>query len=76
MRTWNVCYRAFVLKAINDALPLDPGLLEIDEKTNGPAGSSQIIETLRGMFVGKTLYALQLDNQYVFDQNIRKIFSD
>jgi len=36
-------------KSMDDALPLDFGILEIDEKTDGPAGGSQIVETLRAV---------------------------
>jgi hypothetical protein len=41
--------------SMNDPFPLDFGLLEIDQKTEGPAGSSQIVEALRGMFIGEAL---------------------
>ena len=34
---------------MDDALPLDFGLLEIDRKTEGPAGGSQVVEALRGV---------------------------
>jgi hypothetical protein len=50
------------LKPIDDALPLDFGFLEIDKKTQGPARGSQIVETLRGVFVGETLDTFQLDD--------------
>src|SRR5260370_39484457 len=59
---------------MDDTLPLDLGLLEIDEKTEGPAGGSQIVETLRDVFVGEVLYTLQLDHQHVFDEDVSKIF--
>ena len=36
-------------KSKNDSLPLDFGLLEIDEKTHSPAGGPQIVETLGGV---------------------------
>ena len=55
---------------MDDTLPLDFGLLEIDEKTDGPAGGSQIVETLRDVFVGEVLYALQLDHEHVFDEDV------
>ena len=61
---------------MDDTLPLDFGLLEIDEKTEGPAGGSQIVETLRGVFVGEALHTFQLDHQHVFDEDISTVFSD
>ena len=60
---------------MDDTLPLDFGLLEIDWNTEGPAGGSQIVETLRGVFVGEALHTLQLDHQDVFDDDISKVFS-
>ena len=43
------------LKSVDDSLPFDLGFLEIDEQTQSPARGSQIVETLRGVFVGETL---------------------
>jgi len=40
-----------------DPLPFDLWFLEIDQKTEGPAGSSQIVEALRGMLIGEALDA-------------------
>ena len=60
---------------MDNALPLDFGLLEIDEKTDGPAGGSQIVETLRGVLAGEPLHTFQLDHQYVFDEQVGKVFS-
>ena len=61
---------------MDDTLPLDLGLLEIDEKTNGPAGGSQIVETLRCVLAGEPFHTFQLDHQHVFDEQIGKVFSD
>ena len=61
---------------MDDTLPLDLGLLEIDEKTNGPAGGSQIVETLRCVLAGEPFHRFQLDHQHVFDEQIGKVFSD
>jgi hypothetical protein len=64
------------LKPEDDTLPFDFGLLEIDEKTKGLAGGSQIVETLRGVFVDEALDTFQLDHQHVFDEDIGKVFSN
>ena len=61
---------------MDDSFPFDFGLLEIDEKTNGAAGGSQIVLTLRGVFVGETLDTFQLNHQHTFDQDIRKVFAN
>ena len=61
---------------MHDPLPLDFGLLEIDEKTNGPAGGSQIVDTLRGVLAGQPFHTFQLDHQQVFDEQIGKVLSD
>jgi hypothetical protein len=53
---------------MDDTLPLNFGLMEIDWKTKGPAGGSQIVETLRGVFVDEALYTFQLDHQHVFHE--------
>jgi hypothetical protein len=45
--------------AKNDSLPLDFGLLKIDEKAHGPAGGPQIIETLGGVLVGEAFGTFQ-----------------
>src|ERR1017187_4161039 len=55
-------------KPLDDTLPLDFRLLEIDQKTDGPAGDSQIVETLRSVLVGEPIYTFQLDDQHVFDE--------
>jgi hypothetical protein len=64
------------LKAMNDTLPFDFGLLKIDWQTEGHAGGSHIVETLRGVFGGEPFHTFQLDHQYVFDENIGKVFSN
>ena len=60
---------------MDNSLPLNLGFLEIDEQTQRPARGSQIIETLRGVFVGETLGAFQLHDQHVFYENIGKVLS-
>jgi hypothetical protein len=61
---------------MDDALPFDLGLLEVDQKTQAEARGSQIIEALCRVLVGETVYALQFDHQYIFDEDIRKVFAD
>jgi len=60
----------------DNPLPLDFGLLEIDQKTDGEAGSSEVIEALRGVLAGEPLRTFQLDHQLVFDEDVGKVFSD
>src|ERR1017187_506430 len=62
-------------KPLDDTLPLDFRLLEIDQKTHGPAGDSQIVETLRSVLAGEPIYTFQLDHQHVFDEEICKVLS-
>jgi hypothetical protein len=49
---------------MDDTLPLDSRLLEIDEKTDGEAGSSQIVETLHRVFAGETLHTTRRSARY------------
>src|SRR5450432_1362616 len=63
-------------KPEDDTLPLDFGLLEIDEYTKSPAGGSQIVETLGGVFVSQALDTFQFHHQHVFDKYIGKVFSN
>lgn len=58
---------------MNDSLPLDLGFLEIDEQAESPARGSQVIQTLRGVFVGETLSTFQLDDEHVLHE--KKVFS-
>ena len=60
---------------MDDTLPLDFRLLEIDEKTDGAAGGSQIVETLRSVLAGEPIHTFQLDHQHVFDEEIRKVLA-
>ncbi len=62
-------------QTLDDTLPLDFRLLEIDQKTDGPAGDSQIVETLRSVLAGEPIYTFQLDDQHVFDEEICKVLS-
>ena len=62
-------------KSKNDSLPLDFGLLEIDEKTHSPARGPQIVETLGGVLVGKAFGTFQFHHQRVVDKEIRVILS-
>ena len=47
------------LKAIYDALPYGFGFLEIDKQTEGKAGSSQLVDALRDVFVGEAADTFQ-----------------
>ena len=60
---------------MDDALPLDFWLLEIDEKTDGAAVGTQIVETLRSVLAGEPIHTFPLDHQPVFDEEIRKVLS-
>jgi hypothetical protein len=64
------------LKPEDDTPPLDFGLLEIHEKTEGQTGGSQVVKTLRRVFVGEAFRTFQLHHQRVFDKEIGKILSD
>jgi hypothetical protein len=63
-------------KSMDNPLPLDFGPLEIDEKTDGEAGGSQIVETLRRVFAGEALRTFQFDHEHVFYEDIRKVLAD
>jgi hypothetical protein len=60
---------------MDDTLPLDFRLLEIDEKTDGPAEGSQIVDTLLGVLAGQPFHTFRLDPQHVFDEQIGKVLS-
>ena len=64
------------LKPEDDTPPLDFGLLEIHEKTEGQTGGSQVVETLRRVFVDEAFGRFQLHHQHVFDKEIGKVLSD
>ena len=61
---------------MDDTLPLDFRLLEIDEKTDGPAGGSQIVDTLRRVLAGQPFHTFQPGRQHVFDEQIGTVLSD
>ncbi len=44
--------------AVHDSLPLNFGLLKIDQKTSPEAGGSKVVQTLREVFVAESLDAL------------------
>jgi hypothetical protein len=48
--------------------------LEIHEETEGQAGGSQIIETLRHGFVGEAFDIFQFQYQHVLDDEIGIVF--
>ena len=45
------------LEAVHDSLPLDFGVLEVDQKTEAEAGGSEIVEALRGVGCGEAIHA-------------------
>ena len=61
---------------MHDPPPLGFGSLEIDEEADGSPRGSQVVETLRGVFMGEALHAFQFDNEHVFDQDIGIVFSN
>jgi hypothetical protein len=61
---------------VNHVFPLNLGLLEIDEKTEGPAGSPEVVETLRRVLVCEAVHAFQFYYQDIFYKDIREIFSN
>ena len=61
---------------MDDPLPLDFGLLEIDEETKAESGGSEIIKALRGVLAGETFHAFQLDYKYAFDEDVGKVLAD
>src|SRR6266498_4039924 len=63
------------LKCEDETPPLDLGLLKINEQTEGQAGGSQIVKTLRHVFVGEAFGTFQLHHQHVLDKQIGKVFS-
>ena len=63
------------LKCQDDTPPLDLGLLKIHEQTEGQAGGSQIVKTLRHVFVGEAFGTFQLHHQHILDKEIGKVFS-
>ena len=67
--------RRGTLKPVDDTPPLDLRFLEIHKKTEGQAGSSQIIKTLCGVFIDKLCGTLQLHHQYALDEQVGKVFS-
>src|ERR1035438_2568176 len=60
-------------ESLDNPLPLDFGLLEIHQKTDGTAGGPQIVEALGSVFAGEAV-AFQFHHQGVFDQDVGKVF--
>ncbi len=63
------------MKPVDDASPLYFRLLEINQEAYAQARRFQIIETLRGVFVGEALDTLQLNYQQALDGNVSDMFS-
>ena len=49
------------------------GLLEIDQEAQAQVGGPRIIEALGGVLVGETIHTLQLQHQYVLNEDVGKI---
>ena len=64
------------MKSLDDTLPLDSGILEIDEEAQAQTGGPQIIEALRGVLIRETIHALQLDHQFILHEDVGKVHSD
>ena len=62
--------------AVDDSLPLDIGLLEVDQKGQAQAGGLEIVDALRQVFVGETICAFELDEDAVLDQKVGQVFAD
>jgi hypothetical protein len=61
---------------MDNALPFDLGLLEVDQEADSQAGSYQVVETLSRMLAGEALDTLEFDHQHVFDKDVREILAD
>ena len=61
-------------KPIDNTLPLDFGLLEIHQKTDGAARCPQVVEALGSVLAGEALHTFQFQHERVFDQDVGKIF--
>jgi len=68
--------RKYTFQPKNNPLPFDFGFLEVNEKTESPAGGSEIVQTLRGVPARKTLDTFQLNDQHVFDGDVSKVFAN
>ena len=60
----------------DDPSPFGFGFLEIDQKADASPGGSQVVETLRQVFVGQAFHAFQFDNEHVFDEYVAVVFSN
>jgi hypothetical protein len=63
-------------KSLDDALPLDSGILEIDQETQAQVAGPQIVEALRGVLTRETIHTLQLDHQFILHEDVGKVLSD
>ena len=60
---------------MDDPLPLDSWPLKIDQKTETPARSAQVVQTLGGVLGRQAFDAFQFDHQHVFNKDIGVVFS-
>ena len=50
--------------------------MKVDEKTNRPAGSAEIVQALCDVLIAEPLSTFQLDYEQVFDQDVGELFTD
>ena len=65
-----------ILRPEDHSPPVDYGFLEIDQEAERAAGSVEIVEALREMFVGETIDAFYFDDEDAFDEDIGEKFSN
>ena len=58
-----------------NALPLHPGFLEIDEQSYAQTRGLQVIDALRQMLVGKVVHALQFHEELFLNHQIGHILA-
>ena len=59
---------------MDNPLPLNLRPLEIHQQAEPAAGSSQVVEALRGVLVREVFDALQLNHQDVLHQDVGTVF--
>ena len=60
-------------KSVHNPLRLDFGLLEIHQKTDGPAGGPQIVEAWGSVLAGEALHTFQFQHQRIFDEHVGRV---
>jgi hypothetical protein len=62
--------------SIDEPLPLHPGLLEIDQKSQSQARSLQVVDALSHMLIREAVGAFQSNQQLIFDSQVGVMFTD